>query len=113
MRRDAVDTLTDLKGHTAGSPPTVLALRPAPIQVHYLGYPGTLGGTLADYLIADDVVAPPEHAPDYAEALVQLPGSYQVNDRKRPVGVPPLREALGLPPDPPVLCCFDRTYKLN
>ena len=113
IRGDAVDILVDLKGHTEGAPPAVLALRPAPIQVHYLGYPGTLGGTLADYLIADDIVAPPEHAPDYAEALVQLPGSYQVNDRQRPVAAPPPREALGLPPDALVLCCFNSTYKLN
>jgi predicted O-linked N-acetylglucosamine transferase (SPINDLY family) len=113
IRTDGIDVLVDLKGHTAGAPLHVLALRPAPIQVHYLGYPGTLGGTLADYLIADDVVAPPEDAADYAEALVQLPGSYQINDQQRPVPVPAPRESLGLPADALVFCCFNATYKLN
>ncbi|MEP6678566.1 MAG: tetratricopeptide repeat protein [Betaproteobacteria bacterium] len=113
IRADGIDILVDLKGHTEGAPPGVLALRPAPIQVHYLGYPGTLGGTLADYLIADDVVAPPDDQPDYAETLVQLPGSYQVNDRQRPVATAAPRESLGLPPDALVLCCFNATYKLN
>ena len=113
IRTDGIDILVDLKGHTAGAPPGVLALRPAPIQVHYLGYPGTLGGTLADYLIADDIVAPPDDAPDYSETLVQLPQSYQINDRQRPVGPRVPRESLGLPPGAVVLCCFNATYKIN
>ena len=113
IRTDGIDILVDLKGHTAGAPPGVLALRPAPIQVHYLGYPGTLGGTLADYLIADDIVAPPDDAPDYSETLVQLPQSYQINDRQRPVGPRVPRESLGLPPSAVVLCCFNATYKIN
>ena len=73
----------------------MLALRPAPIQAHYLGYPGTLGGTLVDYLIGDAVVTPPEHAADYTETLVVLPGSYQVNDRARPIADAPSRQSLG------------------
>ncbi|MET0732911.1 MAG: tetratricopeptide repeat protein, partial [Casimicrobiaceae bacterium] len=113
IRADGIDILVDLKGHTERAPIGVLALRPAPIQVHYLGYPGTLGGTLADYLIADDVVAPPEDAADYAEALVQLPNSYQINDRQRPVAVPAPRESLGLADGALVMCCFNATYKLN
>jgi predicted O-linked N-acetylglucosamine transferase (SPINDLY family) len=112
IRADGIDILVDLKGHTEGAPPDVLGLRPAPIQVHYLGYPGTLGGTLADYLIADDVIAPPDDQADYSEALVQLPKSYQINTtRPEPVVVP--REALGLPADALVFCCFNAAYKLN
>ena len=113
IRADGVDILVDLKGHTEGAPPGVLALRPAPIQVHYLGYPGTLGGALADYLVVDDVIAPPDDAADYAETLVQLPRSYQINDRQRTVNEAPTRAALGLPDDAVVFCCFNATYKIN
>ncbi|HYT98366.1 MAG TPA: glycosyltransferase, partial [Casimicrobiaceae bacterium] len=113
IRRDGIDILIDLKGHTEGAPPGVLALRPAPIQVHFLGYPGTLGGGLVDYLIGDDVVTPLAHAADYAETLALVPGSYQVNDRKRPIAEPPGRSVLQLPAGSIVFCCFNNTYKLN
>ena len=89
IRRDQTDLLIDLKGHTEGVSPAVLALRPAPVQIHYLGYPGTLGGNLVDYLIGDAVVTPHTHAADYAETLVQLPDSYQVNDIAREVSAHP------------------------
>jgi predicted O-linked N-acetylglucosamine transferase (SPINDLY family) len=113
IRADGVDILVDLKGHTIGAPHRALALRPAPIQVHYLGYPGTLGGGLVDYLIGDAVVTPAAHAADYAETLVRLPGSYQINDRDRPVALPPSRAELGLPDDAVVLCNFNATWKLR
>jgi predicted O-linked N-acetylglucosamine transferase (SPINDLY family) len=113
IRNDGIDILVDLKGHTEGAMPAVLAARPAPIQAHYLGYPGTLGGRLCDYLIGDAIVTPSLHAEDYAETLVLLPGSYQVNDRQRPIAEPPSRESLDLPRDALVLCCFNSTYKLN
>jgi len=113
IRDDAIDILVDLKGHTAGAPPRILALRPAPIQVHYLGYPGTLGGGLVDYLIGDPVVTPAAHAADYAETLVRLPRSYQINDRDRPIVDPPPRAALGLPDDAVVLCNFNATWKIR
>jgi predicted O-linked N-acetylglucosamine transferase (SPINDLY family) len=113
IRRDAIDILVDLKGHTEGAPPTVLALRPAPIQVHYLGYPGTLGGKLVDYLIGDAIVTPPEHAADYAETLALLPGCYQINDRERPIADPPPRQQFGFSRSTTVLCCFNSGYKLN
>jgi predicted O-linked N-acetylglucosamine transferase (SPINDLY family) len=113
IRNDAIDILVDLKGHTENAPPAVLALRPAPIQVHYLGYPGTLGGNLADYLIGDPIVTPAEHAGDYAETLALLPHSYQVNDRERPIADTPSRADLGLPRTGVVLCCFNSGYKFN
>lgn len=113
IRGDAIDLLVDLKGHTAGAPPRVLALRAAPIQAHYLGYPGTLGGGLVDYLIGDATVTPAAHADDFAETLVRLPGSYQVNDRQRPIAEAPSRTALGLPDDAVVLCNFNATWKLR
>jgi predicted O-linked N-acetylglucosamine transferase (SPINDLY family) len=113
IRNDAIDILVDLKGHTENAMPSVLALRPAPIQVHYLGYPGTLGGNVADYLIGDPIVTPPEDAGDYAETLALLPHCYQVNDRNRPIGDAPSREELGLPRNGIVLCCFNAGYKFN
>jgi predicted O-linked N-acetylglucosamine transferase (SPINDLY family) len=113
IRRDAIDILVDLKGHTEGATPIVLARRPAPIQVHYLGYPGTLGGGIVDYLVGDTIVTPADHADDYDEALAVLPESYQVNDRGRPIGATPSREAEGLPPGALVFCSFNQTYKIN
>jgi predicted O-linked N-acetylglucosamine transferase (SPINDLY family) len=113
IRRDAIDILVDLKGHTEGAPTAALAYRPAPVQAHFLGYPGTLGAPFVDYLIGDPVVTPLAETADYAETLVQLPGSYQVNDRSRAPSAPPDRAALGLPADAVVLCCFNATYKLN
>lgn len=113
IRAHGIDILVDLKGHTAGALPKILALRPAPIQVHYLGYPGTLGSGQVDYLVGDAIVTPPEHAPDYAETLVRLPGCYQVNDRERPIAPTHSRAALGLPDDAMVFCNFNATYKIN
>ncbi|MGE5103593.1 MAG: tetratricopeptide repeat protein [Betaproteobacteria bacterium] len=113
IRNDAIDILVDLKGHTEDAPPAVLALRPAPIQVHYLGYPGTLGGNLVDYLVGDDIVTPLGDSGDYSETLALLPGSYQVNDRARPIAETPGRHELGLPRNGVVLCCFNSGYKIN
>jgi len=113
IRADRIDILVDLKGHTEGASPIVLAHRPAPIQVHYLGYPGTLGGGLVDYLIGDPVVTPIEHAADYAETLVLLPHSYQVNDRLRPVNAPLARSELGLPDSGIVFCNFNHSFKIG
>lgn len=113
IRRDRIDILVDLKGHTQGATPLVLALRPAAIQVHYLGYPGTLEGGLVDYLIADTIVIPPDHLADYSETIAALPDSYQINDRNRPVGRVPSRNELGLPTAGVVFCSFNQTYKTN
>lgn len=113
IRADRIDILVDLKGHTEGASPIVLARRPAPIQVHYLGYPGTLGGGLADFLIGDSVVTPIEHAADYSETLILLPHSYQVNDRLRPVNAPPPRSELGLPDVGIVFCNFNHSFKIS
>jgi len=110
---DDIDVLVDLKGHTLGAATGALALRPAPVQVSYLGYPGTMGASYIDYLIGDPIVTPFEHAGDYAETLVQLPGCYQVNDRQRAIADPPPRRDLGLPEDAFVFCCFNQAYKFN
>ena len=98
IRADGIDVLVDLKGHTAGAPTDVLALRPAPVQAQWLGYPGTTGAPWIDWLIGDAG----RHArrrtrPTTPRRCVRLPGSYQPNDRQRPVNEPPPRAALGLP----------------
>ncbi|KAF0719049.1 Aste57867_1310 [Aphanomyces stellatus] len=74
-----VDILIDAQGHTLGQRHGIVALRPAPIIINYLVYPGTLGATYVDYLITDTHVSPPEHADHYTEALMLMPRSYQVN----------------------------------
>jgi predicted O-linked N-acetylglucosamine transferase (SPINDLY family) len=112
IHRDRVDILVDLKGYTMHSRPGIVALRPAPVQVSFVGYPGTMGAPFIDFLIGDRFVTPPEHAADYSEKLVRVPGSYQVNDRKRIVGATPSRRELGLPGEGFVFCCFNQTYKI-
>lgn len=109
-----IDILVDLKGFTRGSRAGITALRPAPIIVNWLGYPGSLGHPrLADYLIGDPVVTPLQHADHYSETLALLPHCYQPNDRARVIGPTPSRAAAGLPETGLVFCSFNQTYKLN
>ena len=113
IREMGVDIAVDLKGHTQDNRLGILASRPAPVQVHYIGYPGTLGTDFIDYLIADPVVVPPSQSAHYAEKLVRLPGSYQVNDGKRAISArTPSRAECGLPPGAFVFCCFNNSYKI-
>ncbi|MBP2228902.1 putative O-linked N-acetylglucosamine transferase (SPINDLY family) [Azospirillum agricola] len=110
---DDVHILVDLKGYTRDARPTLLARRLAPVQVAYLGYPGTLGADLLDYAIGDRFVTPPEHQPFYRERLVRMPDSYQVNDRRRPADAPvPTRAACGLPAEGVVFCAFHTAFKI-
>lgn len=112
--RDAqVDILVDLKGYTENSRSGILALRPAPIQVNFLGYPGTMGAPFIDYLIADEFVIPPKNQADYSEKIIYLPNCYQPNDRRRPSPPAPSRASCGLPAEGIVFCCFNHTYKIT
>jgi protein O-GlcNAc transferase len=113
IRDDRIDILVDLKGHTEGAPTAAIARRPAPIQVQWLGYPGTMGAPYVDYLIGDAIVTPFAQAGDYGESLVQLPNAYQPNDRARPSADSPRRDTLRLPSAATVYCCFNNTYKCN
>jgi predicted O-linked N-acetylglucosamine transferase (SPINDLY family) len=114
IRRDEIDILIDLKGYTFDARTKLFALRPAPIQVNYLGYPGTMGASFIDYIVADAVVIPPGAERLYSEKIVRLPGCYQPNDSTRPLAPePPPRAALGLPEDGFVFCCFNQTYKIT
>jgi predicted O-linked N-acetylglucosamine transferase (SPINDLY family) len=111
VRADGIDILFDLKGYTLGARNRVLACRPAPIQVNYLGYPGTLGSSAYDYVIGDPTVTPLAHADGYDEAIAQMPRCYQPNDRRRPIGVRPARADCALPERGFVFCSFNNPYK--
>jgi len=112
IHADGTDILVDLTGHTENARIEIAALRPAPVQVHLIGYPGTLGADFIDYLIADRFVVPEAHRSDYHERLVRLPGSYLINDRQRAIAATPPRVDLGLPEDGFVFCCFNHAYKI-
>jgi protein O-GlcNAc transferase len=104
----------DLKGYTQSARTNIFAHRPAPVQVNFVGYPGTMGAPYIDYIIGDDIVTPPAHDNFYAEKIIRLPHSYQPNDRKRVIAAgTPARAALGLPEDGIVFCCFNNTYKIT
>ena len=114
IRNDGVDILVDLKGYTRDARPTIMAMRPAPIQVSYLGYPGTMGTNALDYIIADPFVVPTDQQPNYAESIVHLPDSYQANDSTRPIAERiPTRRECGLPESGFVFCCFNASYKFT
>jgi predicted O-linked N-acetylglucosamine transferase (SPINDLY family) len=103
----------DLKGYTQNARTGILTYRAAPIQAQFLGYPGTMGTRLVDYLIADRFVVPEAHFRDYDEHIVHLPDCYQPNDPHRVAGAPPTRADAGLPETGMVFCSFNETYKIT
>jgi predicted O-linked N-acetylglucosamine transferase (SPINDLY family) len=113
LRALEIDIAVDLKGYTRHGRPGILAHRPAPLLVNYLGYPGSLGLPFVDVILADPVLIPPEHEPFYSETVVRLPHCYQPNDRGRAIAARvPERSELGLPERGFVFCCFNNTYKI-
>jgi predicted O-linked N-acetylglucosamine transferase (SPINDLY family) len=114
LRSADIDIAVDLHGFAGGARPKIFASRPAPLQVSFLGYPGSMGVDWIDYLIADDVVVPEEARSMYSEAIVRIPHCYQVNDSARPRPSPaPARAALGLPDQAFVFASFSPPYKIN
>ena len=114
LRAERIDIAIDLKGYTRDARTGIFAFRPVPIQVNYLGYPGTMGADYIDYLIADDVVVPKEDQPSYSEKIVYLPDTYQCNDSKRAIAdAPPSRAEAGLPETGFVFCSFNNNYKIT
>jgi predicted O-linked N-acetylglucosamine transferase (SPINDLY family) len=108
-----IDIAVDLKGFTQDLRVGIFAHRAAPIQVNYLGYPGTMGADFIDYIIADRTLIPPELQPCYSEKVVYLPNSYQANDRKRSISDRKFtRQELGLPENGFVFCCFNNNHKI-
>jgi len=109
-----IDVAVDLTGHTLGGRPGVFAQRPAPVQVNYLGFPGTMGADFIDYILADRFVIPEEHHPHYTEKVVYLPDTFQANDSRRRIAErTPSRAEAGLPQDGFVFCSFNNTYKFT
>ena len=113
IRADAIDVLVDLKGYTLYARNDVFAYRAAPIQVNFLGFPGSLGSEHYDYIIGDPIVTPLEHADGFTEKIAQLPNCYQPNDRRRPAGAPGPRAHWQLPEDAFVFCCLNANYKIT
>jgi len=112
MCNDELDVLVDLKGYTAGDRLGVMARRPCPVQVTWLGYPGTTGADFIDYVIADDYIIPRGAEALYSERVLRMPVCYQPNDSKRPLARPLARAEYGLAHDRFVFCCFNQTVKI-
>lgn len=111
---DSIDVLVDLNGYTRAGRSQVLALRPAPVQVAYVGYPATLGGSLADYLIADGTTVPARAEDFFAEKIVRLPHSYApASHRSFTIAPMPARGEEGLPEGKFVFCAFHRHEKID
>jgi predicted O-linked N-acetylglucosamine transferase (SPINDLY family) len=111
---DGLDIAVDLKGYTTDSRTELFASRLAPVQISFLGYPGSLGADFMDYIIADPVVIPEGESLHYSEKIIRLPGSYQANDNHRVIGDScGDRASFGLPSEGFVFCCFNQTYKIG
>ena len=114
LRDLKVHIAVDLKGHTSDCRMGILAQRAAPIQVSYLGYPGTSGADFMDYVIADKTALPFDQQPSYTEKIVHLPDSYQLNDSQSPArSTAPNRSELGIPENAFVFCCFNDSWLIN
>jgi predicted O-linked N-acetylglucosamine transferase (SPINDLY family) len=111
IRRHEIDILVDLQGQTLGARANMLAYRPAPVQITYLGLPATTGLPFIDYVIADRFLIPEAAQAFYSEKPLYLPDVYQVSDRQRKSAPPPSRASCGLPEDAFVFCSFNNNYK--
>ncbi|MGH8082345.1 MAG: UDP-N-acetylglucosamine-peptide N-acetylglucosaminyltransferase, partial [Lysobacter sp.] len=113
IRRAGIDVLFDLRGWGGGGTPEVLAMRPAPVQVNWLAYPGTSAAPWIDYVLADRYVLPESMTADFSETVAWLPRCFQPSDITREPAEPPTRAECGLPENGVVFCCFNNSYKLN
>ena len=114
IQKDSIDILIDLNGHTRDRRTGVLSLRPANIQINYLGFPGTMGANFMDYIIADKVLIPNKSDDFYSENIIRLPHSYMPTDNTRKISEQPIsRKAQGLPENGIVFCCFNNSYKIS
>jgi len=114
LREREIDIAVDLTGHTRGGRLGILAFRPAPLQVNYLGFTGTSGAGYVDYLIGDSVAIPSNQERFFSERIVRMPHSFLPNDDRQPIAADtPRRCDLGLPEAGFVFCAFNNTYKIN
>ena len=113
IRADRIDILIDLNGHTSGARMELFAARAAPVQMHWLGFLGTLGADWFDYIVTDRFVTPPEMQQHFTERFLYLADGYTPSDTRRAIDPEPQsREAQGLPDDGVVFCCFNNAYKI-
>ena len=113
-RENKIDIAVDLGGQTMDARTGIFALRAAPIQINYLGYPGTMGNHQHDYIIADQITIPPENRTFFTEKIIYLPNSYQVNDDQKEISAQIFsKEELGLPSDKFIFCCFNNNFKIT
>jgi len=108
-----IDVVVDLQGLTSGARPDLIARGAAPVQVAYLGYPGSSGMPYVDFVVADHFIMPLELLPHFTEKPLYLPTVFQVSDSKRPIAATPTRESFGLPEDKLVFCAFNNNYKFT
>jgi protein O-GlcNAc transferase len=114
IRAAETDIAVDLNGFTTHCRPGIFAHRCAPVQINYLGYPGAMGSTLADYILDDPEVIPAGAESAYGEQVIRLPHAYQINDARRQIAErTPSRAEVGLPQEAFVFCCFNANYKIN
>lgn len=112
IHADQIDILIDLTGFTQNSRAQITALKPAPISINWLGFPGTMGAGLYDYIVADAITIPDSQACHYAEQVLRMPHCYQPNDRQRPQALKAQRKDHGLSDDAVVYACFNQTFKI-
>ncbi|WP_401730096.1 O-linked N-acetylglucosamine transferase, SPINDLY family protein [Stenotrophomonas muris] len=113
IRAQGIDLLFDLRGWGGGGTPEVLAMRPAPLQLNWLAYPGTSGARWLDAVVADEFVLPAALEPHFSERVLRLPRAFQPSDNTRTLEPSPSRAECGLPEHGVVFCCFNNSYKLN
>jgi len=113
IREDGIHLLVDLMGFSGYTRMGVLAMRPAPVQINWLGFPGTMGAPFIDYIIGDPIITPAENADGFSEAIVRLPHTYMPTAHRQPISSPPRRADQGLPEDAIVFCCFNLPAKLE
>jgi protein O-GlcNAc transferase len=113
-RARKIDIAIDLSGFTRGGRPSIFGMRAAPVQVNFLGYPGTMGAPFMDYIIGDPVVIPGDSRQNYSEKIVSLPDTYLPNDSRRPISETAFaRRDFGLPETGFVFCSFNASYKIT
>jgi len=113
-QKDRIDIAIDLTGYTKQGRPTIFSNRAAPIQINYLGYPGTMGAEFIDYIIADQNLIPKNCRRFYSESPIYLPHHYQAQDDELPIAKEtPSRESLGLPESAFVFCAINNSYKIS
>ncbi|MDB9729180.1 tetratricopeptide repeat protein, partial [Amylibacter sp.] len=113
-RQDEIDIAVDLNGYTQHARTGIFAYRAAPIQINYLGYPGTMGSNFMDYIVADRFLIPPESQKHFSEKKIYLPNTYLPTDNSREFSKKRItRSELGLPDHAFVFCCFNNNYKIS